>query len=803
VKISLDFVRRLWFRYGQPWVVSESRGLMKRQVHLICNAHLDPVWLWEWQEGAAEALSTFRVAAELCEKNQGFVSLSFFPKGGGRSVKPMVLLDNPAIELSALKQAASHADWIVRLFNTTGQKQSVRAEFPVLGARRTLRFAPFEIKTLRADAQGGVWPVNLMEAKQRRAAGNAGKSRSGALLSMLFAGMLALTGRTAGGDEFMTRPETMRRTVIEYGDRYYDNEAGLVRRTDDVFEGRINIAQHSPEYAAALLDAGERIDRANRIIGAMLDHQWLGDKGTWRYGNFIWWGDAKRPEDRNAVAFMTPWLCTYRIRHRNRLTEEIAARLDKALPLCLTAVRSHSGPVHYDNIWFLKAASLTMLGLALDQPGLLKEAETRLDEWIAYAAKHGINEFNSPTYAPVNIYALEFIWGHAPETSQTLREKTRQLLDFCYADLFMNWHPESGISAGTHSRAYPRERSTSYSLASVLAHRHTGHAIPHERMRSFEYNFVANDYPVPERIRAYALGISEPFELRASHPVWTFKDRRVERTLYRAAAFTLGTQTGYRATADQALPFKITYAGSPVEERASFIQPVPAHDGSRKQATIQFAHHQVGPRAIVLYEANQRGRQESAYLRLVIEPNEKGGMLHEILWNGKPYDRTRRELKSGDVIAWRVAETLVAIRLLDGWGVDAQEPNALAPAGYALAPTAEVGLCLHGLVCYRPKKPVAVNHLSCGFAIHLGTVKAFGRLAKLSEAAAQWAVTERRTDTTRDITWADGETTLRLVWDGAKSRVSRYTNGEDVGAFPRYESPLIRLQPGEEVGVLP
>lgn len=45
----------------------------KKQVHLISNAHLDPIWLWEWQEGAAEALSTFRTAADLCEAYDGFV----------------------------------------------------------------------------------------------------------------------------------------------------------------------------------------------------------------------------------------------------------------------------------------------------------------------------------------------------------------------------------------------------------------------------------------------------------------------------------------------------------------------------------------------------------------------------------------------------------------------------------------------------------------------------------------------------------------------------------------------------------
>jgi alpha-mannosidase len=46
---------------------------MKKSIHLICSAHLDPVWLWEWQEGAAEAISTFRTAVELCEENEIFI----------------------------------------------------------------------------------------------------------------------------------------------------------------------------------------------------------------------------------------------------------------------------------------------------------------------------------------------------------------------------------------------------------------------------------------------------------------------------------------------------------------------------------------------------------------------------------------------------------------------------------------------------------------------------------------------------------------------------------------------------------
>ena len=44
-----------------------------KKLHLLCNAHLDPVWLWRKNEGIAEAISTFRVAADFCENYDGFI----------------------------------------------------------------------------------------------------------------------------------------------------------------------------------------------------------------------------------------------------------------------------------------------------------------------------------------------------------------------------------------------------------------------------------------------------------------------------------------------------------------------------------------------------------------------------------------------------------------------------------------------------------------------------------------------------------------------------------------------------------
>ncbi len=42
-------------------------------VHLICSAHLDPVWQWRWEEGASEALATFRNAVDILREHPGLV----------------------------------------------------------------------------------------------------------------------------------------------------------------------------------------------------------------------------------------------------------------------------------------------------------------------------------------------------------------------------------------------------------------------------------------------------------------------------------------------------------------------------------------------------------------------------------------------------------------------------------------------------------------------------------------------------------------------------------------------------------
>ncbi|MBQ2810094.1 MAG: alpha-mannosidase [Clostridia bacterium] len=40
----------------------------KKRVHMICNAHIDPIWQWDWPEGVSATLSTFYSAVKLSDE---------------------------------------------------------------------------------------------------------------------------------------------------------------------------------------------------------------------------------------------------------------------------------------------------------------------------------------------------------------------------------------------------------------------------------------------------------------------------------------------------------------------------------------------------------------------------------------------------------------------------------------------------------------------------------------------------------------------------------------------------------------
>ncbi len=79
--------------------------MKKPVVHMIGNAHIDPVWLWRLAEGRREVLSTYRSAIALMDETEGFV----FSSGGALTYR-WVQQDDPTL-FAQIRQRVAEGRW--------------------------------------------------------------------------------------------------------------------------------------------------------------------------------------------------------------------------------------------------------------------------------------------------------------------------------------------------------------------------------------------------------------------------------------------------------------------------------------------------------------------------------------------------------------------------------------------------------------------------------------------------------------------------------------------------------------------
>ncbi|MBN1934012.1 MAG: alpha-mannosidase, partial [Anaerolineae bacterium] len=79
--------------------------MTKPVVHMIGNAHIDPVWLWRVDEGRQEVLSTYRSAITLMQETEGFV----FSSGGAITYR-WVQEDDPDL-FTAIQRRVAEGRW--------------------------------------------------------------------------------------------------------------------------------------------------------------------------------------------------------------------------------------------------------------------------------------------------------------------------------------------------------------------------------------------------------------------------------------------------------------------------------------------------------------------------------------------------------------------------------------------------------------------------------------------------------------------------------------------------------------------
>ncbi len=96
-------------------------------LHMIGNAHLDPVWLWRWPEGCAEAIATCWSAIDLLDEHPGFI----FTRGEAQIYRWIEELDAPLFArirdyVAAGRWAVVNGWWIQPDCNIPGGEAFIR-----------------------------------------------------------------------------------------------------------------------------------------------------------------------------------------------------------------------------------------------------------------------------------------------------------------------------------------------------------------------------------------------------------------------------------------------------------------------------------------------------------------------------------------------------------------------------------------------------------------------------------------------------------------------------------------------------
>ncbi len=163
--------------------------------------------------------------------------------------------------------------------------------------------------------------------------------------------------------------------------------------------------------------------------------------------------DQMAPPDWNWADFLGELLIEIVHRHGDRLSRELKAQCFEALRHAAWSIfRRNVGP-GYTNICVLGGAVATLAGELLGEPLLVRYGTARFEATLAAAEGSGsVPEYNSPTYYPVGVNALEAVLRYARDP-QAIAAATA-LHRWYWSRIVEVFHPATGQWAGPHARAY-------------------------------------------------------------------------------------------------------------------------------------------------------------------------------------------------------------------------------------------------------------------------------------------------------------------------------------------------------------
>jgi hypothetical protein len=394
--------------------------------------------------------------------------------------------------------------------------------------------------------------------------------------------------------------------------------------------------RHQPHaslwYAGVLLEDGDLVG-AERIVGRVLEMQELREPDP-HYGNFRWHWEDEGIVDLNACQFVMEALLRLPF---EKLGEELRARVFEAVRLALTEAERLDVHWTYTNIHLLDVHNRVLAGQLLGDAAVVQAGADRLREWARRTKEVGApHEFNSPTYAAVDLNCLADLANRAEDAST--RQLALEMEQFVWRHVASHWHAPTMQLAGPHSRAYRRDVVGASGFLKVVLYKLLGAerllaASPYYDGPGAEGHLIVAgiDYHCPPDAEAM---FREPATRDVRETVGL--SPRCETRTQITPGFALGTMTRPYGVGEPPEPWPMDTACIAYWKREGDAPGVlytryrvnagsvgtPSREGVPRWLDFWeegvFRTAQVGPRAIVAYGLMPRGQRAVASLRLDI-----------------------------------------------------------------------------------------------------------------------------------------------------------------------------------------
>jgi hypothetical protein len=258
---------------------------------------------------------------------------------------------------------------------------------------------------------------------------------------------------------------------VAWMDIYWDDAVGLLWSPGDVADPfqqhpqptGFHMVRESGWYALGLLLRNKRGDfeRAIRILDVVLSCQ-FDEPGRPYHGTFSCAPEEPYPPaeplewkhyDPNWREFIVTTVAVILLEYRDRLPHTLVQKVDAAIRKAVEGALARNLAASYTNIALMNAFMLCFAGDRLGEPTWFEHGENMAKEiYRLFKIHNTFEEYNSPTYYGVDLYALALWRAHA--SSPLLRELGAEMEALLWTDIAQFYHADLGNLCGPFDRSY-------------------------------------------------------------------------------------------------------------------------------------------------------------------------------------------------------------------------------------------------------------------------------------------------------------------------------------------------------------